>query len=144
MSKRASLFESAESVLEAYRDALRNCDVDTVFKLWLDDESVSCVLPNGIRLTGHVQLRTMLRELLEAQPMWFEVITTTQHSTFGVAIFEATEALHFSHEASSKADLFVHTTYVFLQNHEGWRIAHVHCSPAAGVTIEAQMQYAIH
>ena len=36
-----------------------------------------------------------------------------------------------------EADLYVHTTYVLMQNHEGWRLAHIHCSPANAVQVAA-------
>ena len=64
-------------------------------------------------------------------------------SSLGVSIFEATEALRFSATAT-EADLYVHTTYVLMQNHEGWRIAHVHSSQAAEERVAASIASVTH
>ena len=58
-------------------------------------------------------------------------------------IFEATEALRFS-ENATEASLYVHTTYVLMQNHEGWRIAHVHSSQAAEERVAASIASVAH
>ena len=61
--------------------------------------------------------------------MLVDVIEASSHTSLGVSIFDVTEALRFGGDRV-EADLYVHTTYVLMQNHEGWRIAHIHCSPA--------------
>ena len=45
---------------------------------------------------------------------------------------------------ATEADLYVHTTYVLMQNHEGWRIAHVHSSQAAEERVAASMASVTH
>jgi hypothetical protein len=77
-----------------------------------------------------------LSQLLEEQPVLIDAIETSSHSSLGVSIFDVTEALRFG-EGRVEADLFVHTTYVLMQNHEGWRLAHIHCSPANAVQVAA-------
>ena len=136
MPRFARLFEAAEDILEAYRDALKRRDADGALKLWLDEDSVSFILPDGQRLHGHEQLRGCLDALVEKNPVWIECLSQQVHSSLGVSIFEATEALRFSATAT-EADLYVHTTYVLMQNHEGWRLAHIHCSPANAVQVAA-------
>ena len=60
MPRFARLFEAAEDILEAYRDALKRRDADGALRLWLDEDSVSFILPDGQRLHGHEQLRGCL------------------------------------------------------------------------------------
>ncbi len=48
MPKLAILFHSADDVVEAWRDALSQRDVQSVLDIWLDDDSIICVLPEGI------------------------------------------------------------------------------------------------
>jgi len=128
MPRFARLFEAAEDILEAYRDALKRRDADGALKLWLDEDSVSFILPDGQRLHGHEQLRGCLDALVEKNPVWIECLT---------------EALRFSATAT-EADLYVHTTYVLMQNHEGWRIAHVHSSQAAEERVAASIASVTH
>ena len=143
MPRFARLFEAAEDILEAYREALKRRDADGALKLWLDEDSVSFILPDGQRLNGHEQLRGCLDALVETNPVWIECLSQQVHSSLGVSIFEATEALRFSATAT-EADLYVHTTYVLMQNHEGWRIAHVHSSQAAEERVAASIASVTH
>lgn len=148
MPRFARLFDAAEDILDAWREALQRRDLESALQLWLDEESVSCVLPNGQRLSGHAALRAAFAKLLEARPMWIEPLEVMTHTSIGVAIFEVVEALRFT-EDSTEADLYVHTTYVLMQNHAGWRFAHMHCSPAleseiVAVASTASRSHALH
>jgi ketosteroid isomerase-like protein len=129
MPRFSRLFEAAEDTLDAFRDAMKRRDTEGVLRLWLDDESVSCTLPDGQRVVGMERLRTLFTTLLENQPVWIEAVGVESMSTLGVSVFQATEAMRFNLDAV-EADLYVHTTYVLMQNHEGWRFSHIHCSPA--------------
>jgi ketosteroid isomerase-like protein len=131
MPRFARLFEAAEDILDEYRLAMKRRDVEGVLRLWLDEDGISAVLPNGQRLDGHSALRDALGRLLAQKVVWIDPIHSVSHHTMGVSVFEATEALRFD-ECALEAELFVHTTYVLIQNHEGWRIAHLHSSPASG------------
>lgn len=130
MPRFARLFDAAEDILEAWREALKQRDLEGALKLWLDEEGVSCVLPNGQRLAGHSALREAYSTLLESRPIWVEPLQVVTHATIGASIFEVVEALRFTNQQSVEADLYVHTTYVMMQNHAGWRFVHIHCSPA--------------
>ncbi|MCS6762705.1 MAG: nuclear transport factor 2 family protein [Candidatus Protistobacter heckmanni] len=143
MPRFARLFEAADDVLDAYREAMRRRDPEAALQLWLDEDSVSCVLPGGQRVSGLAALRDAVNRLLSERVIWIEAISTVSHSSLGVFIFEAIEALRFD-ENATEANLFVHTTYVLLQNHEGWRIAHVHCSEASSVEAELSSMQALH
>ena len=136
MPRFARLFDSAEDIVEAFREALKQRDAEGALRLWLDEDSITCVLPDGQRLIGHEQLRQAFSQLLEEQPVLVDAIETSSHASMAVSIFDVTEALRFGSDRV-EADLFVHTTYVLMQNHEGWRLAHVHCSPANAVQVAA-------
>ncbi len=129
MPRFARLFDSAEDIVDAFREALKLRDAEGALRLWLDEDSVTCVMPDGQRLIGHEHLRQAFALLLEQQPVLVDVIETSSHATIGVSIFDVTEALRFAIDRV-EADMYVHTTYVLMQNHEGWRLAHIHCSPA--------------
>lgn len=143
MPRFARLFEAADDVLDAYREAMRRRDPEAALQLWLDEDSVSWVLPGGQRVSGLAALRDAVNRLLSERVIWIEAISTVSHSSLGVSIFEAIEALRFD-ENATEANLFVHTTYVLLQNREGWRITHVHCSEAPSVETELSSTQALH
>lgn len=48
MTKLARLFHNADDVVDAWRDALRHRDVKGALDIWLDDASITCVLPKDI------------------------------------------------------------------------------------------------
>ena len=63
MTKLARLFHNADEVADAWREALRNRDVKGALDIWLDDDSITCVLPEGHRLSGHAEIRKGLERL---------------------------------------------------------------------------------
>ena len=136
MPRFARLFDSAEDIVEAFREALKQRDAEGALRLWLDEDSITCVLPDGQRMIGHEQVRQAFSQLLEEQPVLVDAIETSSHASMAVSIFDVTEALRFGSDRV-EADLYVHTTYVLMQNHEGWRLAHIHCSPANAVQVAA-------
>lgn len=138
MPRFARLFDSAEDIVDAFREALKLRDAEGALRLWLDEDSITCVMPDGRRVIGHEDLRKAFLQLLDRAPVLVDALETSSHATLGVSIFDVTEALRFGIDRV-EADLYVHTTYVLMQNHEGWRIAHIHCSQAnaARVTIAA-------
>ena len=64
MPKLARLFHNADDVVDAWREALKQQDVQGALDIWLDDDSITCVLPEGHRLTGHAEIRQGLNRLL--------------------------------------------------------------------------------
>jgi len=63
MPNLARLFHNADEVVDAWREALKRRDVTAALALWLDDDSITCVLPEGQRLSGHAEIRGGLRAL---------------------------------------------------------------------------------
>lgn len=74
MTKLARLFHKADDVVDAWRDALRHRNVKGALDILLDDDSITCVLPEGHRLSGHVEIREGLERLLSKQPLFLEPI----------------------------------------------------------------------
>ncbi len=67
MTKLARLFHNADEVVDAWRDALKHRDVKGALAIWLDDDSITCVLPEGQRLSGHAEIREGLERLLASK-----------------------------------------------------------------------------
>lgn len=127
MTKLARLFQNADDVVDAWRDALRHRDVKGALAIWLDDDSITCVLPEGQRLSGHEEIRAGLERLLAKQALFLEPIACISHSVLGAAIYDTTEAVHLRAN-QIEAEFFLNITLVLLQDSQGWRIAHLHAS----------------
>ena len=81
MPRFARLFDSAEDIVEAFREALKRRDAEGALRLWLDEDSITCVLPDGQRMIGHEQLRQAFSQLLEEQPVLVDAIETSSHAS---------------------------------------------------------------
>lgn len=136
MPNLARLFHNADEVVDAWREALRRRDVTGALALWLDDDSITCVLPEGQRLSGHTEIRGGLERLLTKQALFLEPIACISHSTLGTAIYDTTEAVHL-HANQIESAFFLNITLVVLQDNHGWRIAHLHASHSADVSPNA-------
>ena len=136
MSKLARLFHNADEVVDASRDALRLRDVKGALDIWLDDDSITCVLPEGHRLSGHAEIRKGLERLLEKQALFLEPIACISHTILGAAIYDTTEAVHLGPDQIETA-FFLNITLVLLQDSQGWRIAHLHASHSTDETFDA-------
>ena len=136
MLKLARLFHNADEVVDALRDSLKHRDVKGALAIWLDDDSITCVLPEGQRLSGHAEIRAGLERLLAKQAHYLEPIACISHSVLGASIYDTTEAVHLKAD-QIEAAFFLNITLVLLQDSQGWRIAHLHASHSTEDTFEA-------
>jgi ketosteroid isomerase-like protein len=123
----ARLFQNSDELVDAWRDALAHRNVQNALDLWLDDDNITCVLPEGQRLSGHTEIRKGLERLLATRALFLEPIYCISHATLGTAIYDTTEAVHFEPD-QMEAEFFLNITLVILQDSQGWRIAHLHAS----------------
>ena len=136
MPKLARLFHNADDVVDAWREALRHRDIKGALAIWLDDDSITCVLPEGQRLSGHAEIRAVLERLLAKQALFLEPIACISHSVLGAAVYDTTEAVHLR-EDQIEAEFFLNITLILLQDSQGWRIAHLHASHSTEDTFDA-------
>ena len=136
MPKLARLFHNADEVVDAWRDALKHRDVKGALAIWLDDDSITCVLPEGQRLSGHAEILASLERLLAKQALFLEPIACISHSVLGAAVYDTTEAVHLRDD-QIEAEFFLNITLVLLQDSQGWRIAHLHASHSTEDTFDA-------
>jgi ketosteroid isomerase-like protein len=136
MPNLARLFHNADEVVDAWRDALRQRDIKGALDIWLDDDSITCVLPEGHRLSGHTEIRAGLERLLAKQALFLEPIACISHTILGAAIYDTTEAVHLGPN-QIEAAFFLNITLVLLQDSQGWRIAHLHASKSTDETFDA-------
>jgi ketosteroid isomerase-like protein len=129
MSRSARLFQDVDEVIESWYACLQNCDLESALGLWFDEDTVTCILPDGVRLIGHNQLRMGLTDLMK-QSIFLETLTATSHSYMGTTFVDSTEAVSFS-KNTLEPSFFMHMTMILVQGSMGWRIAHLHASPVS-------------
>ena len=125
MSRHARLFHDVDEVLEHWFSALKKGDLEGALSLWFDEDTVTCILPDGIRLNGQKQLREGLSGLLY-RPIILDTISATNHSYLGTTFVDSTEAVRFDDTFEPK--FYINMTMILVQGTMGWRIAHLHTS----------------
>lgn len=135
MPRYARLFQIADEVVDAWRDCLGKGDLEGALSLWFEEDSVSCVLPDGVRLVGHSELREGLAEMLATRPIILDTLSSIAHNSMGVAFIDSTEAVRLGKEFVEPA-LFINMTVVLIQGAKGWQIAHLHASKTPKESIQ--------
>jgi hypothetical protein len=126
MSRSARLFHDVEEVIDNWYSSLLKCDLESALGLWFEEDTVTCILPDGVRLTGHKQLRIGLQDLMK-NSILLDTLTATSHTYMGTTFVDSTEAVRFQKD-SLEPSFFIHMTMILVQGTMGWRIAHLHTS----------------
>ena len=129
MPRRARLFHDVDEVIENWYLTLKKGDLEKALSLWFDEDTVTCILPDGVRLNGHSELREGLKDLFN-RPLILDTLTATSHTYLGTTFVDSTEAVRFQ-EKNLEASFFIHMTIILVQGAMGWRIAHLHTSQVA-------------
>jgi ketosteroid isomerase-like protein len=127
MSRSARLFQDVEEVIESWYICLQAADIEGALSLWFDEDTVSCILPEGVRINGLNPLREGLKKFIK-QPIHLDTLTSTSHTFMGTTFIDTTEAVRFKKDLLEPA-FFMNMTMVLVQGSTGWRIAHMHMSP---------------
>ena len=93
MPRQARLFQMPEEVIDAFRESLHRKDLDRSLDLWMDEDSITCILPDGRRLSGHAELRDGLKQILDDHFLWVDPIQSIAHAAMGIAFFDTCEAV---------------------------------------------------
>ena len=135
MPRHARLFQIPEEVIEAWRDSLSRGNIEGALSLWFEEDSVSCVLPDGVRLVGHSELREGLSGILETRPVILDTLSSIAHNAMGVAFVDSTEAVRLGKEFIEPA-FYINMTVVLIQASKGWQIALLHASKTPKESIQ--------
>lgn len=123
------LFVSAAECEQAFYDALEGADADAVNELWLDDEDVCCVHPNGPRLLGYAAVSASWRALLSNGPVQVRASARKTLETPAVSVHNVIEELVVS-EGSVQQVVHVIATNAYVKTPTGWKMVLHHASGA--------------
>jgi len=115
MPRFARLFEAAADTLHAFYRAVSEANLDGLMELWIDEEFVTYICPDGAHLHGLDHIRAGLAKQFAFPRMQIEPLV--------YAVAEAHRALD-DHDVPE----MVFSTYVMVHERGEWRIAHIHSS----------------
>ena len=129
MSRSARLFHDVDEVIDNWYSCILKCDLESALSLWFEEDTVTCILPDGVRLIGHKQLRLGLQDLMK-NSILLDTLTATSHTYMGTTFVDSTEAVRFQKD-NLEPSFYIHMTIILVQGTMGWRIAHLHTSHVA-------------
>lgn len=125
MPRFARLFEAAADALHAYYAAIAENNLEAALSLWIDEEFVSCVSPNGSHWQGLERIRVGLAQQLLGGTLAIEALDVRAYDSLGTVVYSVAEA----HRGGPAVETMVFSTYVMVNDRGEWRIAHIHSSP---------------
>jgi len=132
--KKVKLNGSAAEVESAFYDALNRGDVESLMKLWADDDEIVCIHPGGPRLHGHVAI----------QASWEAILHKGGLQVRPSQLYEAHNLMSAVHTVveggtgidpngpTGKDPAHLVATNVYLKTPQGWRMVLHHVSVAPG------------
>lgn len=133
MPRFVRLFDAANETIARFYDALRRGQPDQAMALWANEDFVSYIGPDGVRLAGLAQIRDGLAARLAHSVILIEPIDTAEYDTVGTVVHTATEAYRTAADDTNSVTpvnaQLIHTTYVLVHETGDWRFAHIHSSP---------------
>jgi len=125
MPRFARLFEAAADTLNAFYAAIADGNLEATMDLWIDEEFVSYIRPDGPHLHGLERIRAGLAAQFQRGRMTIEALDVRVYDSLGTVVYAAAEA----HRGPEHAESMVFSTYVMVHERGEWRIAHIHASP---------------
>ena len=125
------LFASPEECERAFYDALEAADADAVIDLWLEDDDVVCVHPNGPRLLGYAAVRASWTSILANGPVNVRGSSRKSLDTPTVAVHNVIEEVLVG-QGKNQQIVSVVATNAYVKTSAGWKMVLHHASQANG------------
>lgn len=123
------LFASPEECERAFYEALEAADVEAVTDLWMDDEDVVCVHPNGPRLLGTAAVRASWAAILSNGPLHVRGTMRKSLDTPTVAVHNVIEEVVVG-QGKTQQVVSVVATNAYVKTSAGWKMVLHHASQA--------------
>jgi len=136
------LFASPEECEQAFYEALESADAEAVMELWLEDDDVVCIHPNGPRLLGYAAVRASWTALLANGPLHVRCSARKSLDTPTVAVHSVVEEVLVT-QGSTRQVVAVLATNAYVKTSAGWKMVLHHAAPAGGETGGAAEPHAV-
>jgi ketosteroid isomerase-like protein len=127
--RRAPIHASAESVEEAFYDAMRRGDLAAMMDLWSTEDEVVCIHPSGERLVGLDAVRASWEAILTGGTIDVRPASICVHASAVVAVHNLIERITVSGQMGRQV-LECLATNAYSKTSLGWRMVLHHGSPA--------------
>lgn len=118
---------SADEAQSAFYESFEKANLEQMMSVWAQDEFITCIHPNGPRLTGVAEVREGWRQILSHSPkMRFQIREISRTEDRDIVIYHVTEAIRL--QGSKQAKFRVIATNVFRRTRQGWRMILHHAS----------------
>lgn len=136
------LFASPEECEQAFYEALESADAEAVMDLWLDDDDVVCIHPNGPRLLGYAAVRASWTAMLANGPLHIRSGARKSLDTPTVAVHSVIEEVVVT-QGSAQQVVSVLATNAYVKTPAGWKMVLHHAAPAGGEAAPAAEPHAV-
>lgn len=123
------LFASPAECEQAFYDALEAADIDAINDLWLDDEDVCCIHPNGPRLVGVNAVRTSWAAILANGAINIRATARKAVETPTVAVHNVVEQIVMT-QGRRQQIVHVIATNAYVKTPAGWKMVLHHAAAA--------------
>ncbi|MCA3220263.1 MAG: nuclear transport factor 2 family protein [Burkholderiales bacterium] len=123
------LFASPAECEQAFYDALEAADVDAINDLWLDDEDVCCIHPNGPRLVGVNAVRASWAAILANGAINIRATARKAVETPTVAVHNVVEQIVMT-QGRRQQIVHVIATNAYVKTPAGWKMVLHHAAAA--------------
>jgi uncharacterized protein (TIGR02246 family) len=133
-----SAFGSAQTVEDAFYDALARADLAAMMALWADDDDVVCVHPGGQRLVGLEAIRQAWAAIFENGGVDARTVDLRVHQTATCEVHHLLEQVTVRN-ANQTQVIEVSVVNVYVKSARGWHLLIHHAStPIQSERSEAQ------
>ncbi|MCA3213414.1 MAG: nuclear transport factor 2 family protein [Burkholderiales bacterium] len=123
------LFASPVECEQAFYDALEAADAEALCELWLDDDDVVCVHPNGPRLVGSGAVRASWTAILANGAVNIRAASRKAVETPTVAVHNVVEQVLMT-QGRRQQIVHVIATNAYVKTPAGWKMVLHHAAPA--------------
>jgi ketosteroid isomerase-like protein len=126
-----TIYSTPQDAEAAFYDALQRADLDAMMEVWSDDDEVSCIHPDGARISGYEQVRENWAQIF-ASGQRLQVELSDQVIVTGVmfSLHSVQENILVLAGQGGGGRSIVVTTNVYLHAAGGWRMVLHHASHA--------------
>ena len=135
-------FLTPQEAEAAFYEALERADLDAMMVVWSEDDEVSCVHPDGPRLTGYEQVRENWAQMFKSGQrlnvhLSEQVILSGM--MFSIHSLQENILVRSAHGEAAGERSIVVTTNVYLRSGSGWRMVLHHGSHAPAPVVRREV-----
>lgn len=120
-------FTTPEEAEQAFYEAIARGDMDSLMRIWAEDEEVVCIHPTGQQLVGLGAIRESWSQIFSSAQLQIQCQRATQWQGMLLSVHHLIEHLQVGDDLSGP----LQATHVFVRGPHGWRMVCRHCSASA-------------